>query len=184
PIDDATLEQWADEGRLDPDDLVWHDGMSQWAPARTVPGIVAGVSPPPSGGSQRSSGLTALAVVNLVFGGIGVLNVFVTPWTFRMMKHRSHGPFMDKPPEAYLHVSSVSGFVVAVLLIVAGVGYLKQARWGRAMGNAYGVVAILSALIALATWPNVFVAFGTVVGLVYPVLTLILLNTTFRKQFP
>ena len=40
PVDEAMLRSWAQQGRLQPSDLVWSEGMADWAPASSVPGLV------------------------------------------------------------------------------------------------------------------------------------------------
>ena len=40
PIDEATLRNWAQQGRVQLSDLVWSEGMADWAPASSVPGLV------------------------------------------------------------------------------------------------------------------------------------------------
>lgn len=53
PVELEVLQQWAREQRLGPNDYVWTEGMPQWAPAGTVPGLFAampGAAPPLPGG--------------------------------------------------------------------------------------------------------------------------------------
>jgi hypothetical protein len=52
PVDQATLQQMLASGSVSPDDIVWTDGMTQWIPARQVPGLV----PASSAGSPRPGG--------------------------------------------------------------------------------------------------------------------------------
>ncbi len=40
PVSEAQLRQLAAGGHLNAGDMVWHEGMPQWAPASTVPGLV------------------------------------------------------------------------------------------------------------------------------------------------
>jgi hypothetical protein len=40
PVDQAALQQVLASGILSADDVVWADGMSQWVPARQVPGLL------------------------------------------------------------------------------------------------------------------------------------------------
>jgi uncharacterized membrane protein len=64
PIPLETLQGWAREGRLTPADNVWTQGMAQWAPAGTVPGLFAAgavVTPAPAG----PPGQTPNAEINL-----------------------------------------------------------------------------------------------------------------------
>ena len=47
PLSDMDLRQCATDGRLNPDDLVWRDGMSIWLAARTIRGLIPAQMPPP-----------------------------------------------------------------------------------------------------------------------------------------
>ena len=69
----------------------------------------------------------------------------------------------------------------AALLIVSGVGYIGQKRvLGRMMGNFYGITSIANNGLTLANGGEF--SFFIIIGLIYPVLTLILLNTTFKED--
>jgi hypothetical protein len=46
PISASELQSLAKSGKLDPDDLVWKEGMAQWLPARKVKGLFATTPPP------------------------------------------------------------------------------------------------------------------------------------------
>jgi TM2 domain-containing membrane protein YozV len=46
PVGLVTLQQMLSSGSLSPDDLVWTDGMAQWSPARSVPGVMPVSAPP------------------------------------------------------------------------------------------------------------------------------------------
>lgn len=82
-----------------------------------------------------------------------------------------------------VYLSLVIGLIAATALIVAGVGYLKMSKGaGYVMGHVYAILAIVNVIIGLAMLHSGF-GFFTVIGLAYPVLTLILLNTTFKKCF-
>jgi hypothetical protein len=132
---------------------------------------------------KRPGGLTALAVINFVFGGIAGL--------FRLLGVAAVGLLRDKmPPEeaaklpsnSVLYLVSFIGIVSAALLIAAGVGYLKQKRvLGRMLGNAYAACSLLLSVAELTMVPNSF-SIWTIIGLIYPLLTLILVNTTFKDD--
>ena len=78
------------------------------------------------------------------------------------------------------------GFLTTALQMIAGVGYLRLKKFlGRTLGNAYAITAIAQAsLQAMIFGPEMGGGFqlGTIAGLVYPVFTLLLLNTTFRRD--
>jgi hypothetical protein len=77
--------------------------------------------------------------------------------------------------------------VTSFLLIASGVGYLKQKKvLGRGFGNAYGILSIVYAVMwGLLVSADAGGGFniGTIISLVYPVLTLALLNGTFKHDF-
>jgi hypothetical protein len=67
------------------------------------------------------------------------------------------------------------------------VGYLKLKKFlGRTLGNVYAVMSVVysigSALLLPVTLGGGFNIMA-IVGLIYQVLTLILLNTTFKEDF-
>ena len=73
PVDEPTLKQWIAQGRLGKDDLVWTEGMAEWAKVSAVselsgdatpPSVFSMVpaSPPPgTGGSSLGAEITAMA---------------------------------------------------------------------------------------------------------------------------
>jgi hypothetical protein len=131
----------------------------------------------------RPGGLTALAVLNFVFGGIAGL--------FRLLGIAAVGLLRDKmspedaaklPANSVIYALSAVGVISAGLLIASGVGYLKQGRvLGRVLGNAYAACSILLSAAELSLGSGEF-GIGTLVGLIYPVLTLFLINTTFKDD--
>jgi hypothetical protein len=67
-------------------------------------------------------------------------------------------------------------------MLAAGVGYLGQKRFlGRTLGNTYAILALGNATFSLLALHQEF-GIMTIVGLIYPVLTLALLNSTFRDD--
>jgi hypothetical protein len=88
-----------------------------------------------------------------------------------------------------IHVLYVKGacyLVLAFLLISSGVGFLRQSRvWGRWLGNAYALVSIGTTVFEFSLIPEDMGGFSIVaiLFLIYPLLVLILLNTTFKGDF-
>lgn len=145
---------------------------------------------------KRPGGLTALAVINFIIGAfnaLGAMGMFVMIAVANgliQVPEESRGDAqkawqeLSKP---LLYVMTGSYVVLALLAIASGVGYLKQHRfWGRTLGNGYAVVSIASSL------GLVFLSMGkdgggfnlaSLVMVIYPVLTLVLLNTTFKEDF-
>ena len=130
---------------------------------------------------KRPGGLTALAVLNFVFGGIGVLGVLAAAALFGAVNQLSEGAVVDEMGAGVGMFQFILMALSAGLLIVSGVGYIGQKRvMGRMMGNFYGVTSIANNGLSLVNGAEF--SFFTIIGLVYPVLTLILLNTTFKED--
>jgi len=76
--------------------------------------------------------------------------------------------------------------VSAVLLLLSGIGYIKQKKFmGWGLGNIYAVISIVSSVVSGYLFPPEMgggFQIGTIIGLIYPVLTIILLNTTFKDD--
>jgi GYF domain 2/Bacterial protein of unknown function (DUF898) len=64
PVPAARLKELATAGRLQPDDLVWKEGMAEWVPARTIKGLfpAGNVSPAASRTPAPASGRTPAPV--------------------------------------------------------------------------------------------------------------------------
>ena len=133
---------------------------------------------------KRPGGLTALAVLNFVGSGFTGLVVIGTAALLGIgkMAQAASDTKITLPSTSILAMLLLLDAITIGLLIASGVGYLKQKRGlGRGVGNAYAIVSLVSKVIALITIQNGF-GIGTIVGLIYPVLTLILLNTTFKDD--
>ena len=145
--------------------------------------------------NKRPGGLTALAVLNFVFGGFCCFGVLSMSLAFAIKKGAIPLQEKDKDEatnalaqmsDEFIYIVTATYVICAFLLIATGVGYLKQKRiWGRVMGNVASVLAIVGLLIPTFVGGKGGEGFslGTLVLLVYPVSTLILLNTTFKEDF-
>lgn len=131
--------------------------------------------------AKRPGGLTALAVLNFVFAGLGLLALLAL---FALL-----GAVEKGAAAAEVHISTgmlwaliLLGFVRMGIMIAAGVGYLGQKKFlGRTLGNTYAILSLLDTALGLALASTGF-GIGTLIGLIYPVLTLFLLNTTFKED--
>ena len=145
---------------------------------------------------KRPGGLTALAVINFILAAISILSPVITVATY---------VYADKIPtdemtevqraqlEAFQNMGTptlvlllVLTLLSGVLLLVSGIGYLKQRRiLGRMVGKIYAVTAIVDSIVSgLLFKPELSGGFsiGTIIGLIYPILTLFLINTTFKDD--
>ncbi len=145
---------------------------------------------------KRPGGLTALAVINFIFSGWGLLGLIGLAVGFAFIGAM---PTDEMPEEQRAQIEAfqnmgTSVFVMifvltiisSVLLLLSGIGYLKQKKvLGRMMGNAYALINIVSSIVTGMMFATEFGGgfnIGTIIGLIYPVLTLILINTTFKDD--
>lgn len=146
----------------------------------------------------RPGGLTALAVLNFIFGGFGVLGSLGMLALLVVMNTIKDDPDVQEArhemAKAWKEIglglffaAMAAGLLTAVLQIVSGIGYMKQKRGlGRGVGNAYAMVAIavnVVTTVMLANTPVGGFTLGTLLSLIYPVVTLFLLNVTFKEDF-
>lgn len=150
---------------------------------------------------KRPGGLTALAVLNFVFGGFGALGLLF--WAGILVLLSTSADLVTEATEGdedamrmvefwrentgVLYTVLATSFVAVILQITSGVGYLQQKNFlGRTLGNGFAVLSIASSMmLALSADTEVGGGFqiATIVGLIYPGLTLLLLNTTFKEDF-
>jgi hypothetical protein len=131
---------------------------------------------------RRPGGLTALAVLNFVFGGLGAIGLLILVAALGVMeKGMESVPELRDAPKSWIWISLALGAVGVFLLIASGVSYLKLKKSGRTLGTAYGLFALAGTVVNL-TVLKMPMNIGTFIGLIYPVLTLILVNTTFKED--
>jgi hypothetical protein len=136
---------------------------------------------------KRPYGLTALAVLNFVFVG------FVAVGAQALWARYSLVPSTpDVAITAYsltqqdgpmLLIAAILMLVSMTLLIVSGIGYIGQKKiLGQRVGSIYGMIGIAGTVLVLLVAKTGF-GIETIIGLTYPILTLVLLNTTFKEDF-
>jgi hypothetical protein len=145
---------------------------------------------------KRPGGLTALAVINFVFSGWGLLGILIMAAMFAFIgmiptdemqeeQRAQIEAFQNMGLPVFVFIFALS-IVTNVLLLVAGIGYLKQRKvMGRMVGNTYAVVSIVSSIVAGIMFASELGGgfnIGTMIGLIYPIVTLVLLNTTFKDD--
>jgi len=138
---------------------------------------------------KRPGGLTALAVLNFVFGGLGALGAVgmlalaaAASQAAKSFEAAGGTTTYDGPGVTMFYIVMLLMAVSSILLIASGVGYIKMKRFlGRTLGTGYAFLSIGSTIINIVMLKTGF-GVGTIIGLIYPVLTLILVNTTFKDD--
>ena len=144
---------------------------------------------------KRPGGLTALAVLNFIFSAYGLLSLLGTITMFVVFAKLAEN--MDEKVRSQWEAFQALGWpiligllvalaVSSILLLLSGIGYIKQKKFlGRALGNTYAILAITSGVVsALIMKPEIGGGFtiGGIIRLIYPLLTIILLNSTFKED--
>ncbi len=145
---------------------------------------------------KRPGGLTALAVINFVFSGWGFLSLLGLAFFFTFIgaipteelqepQRTQFEAFKNMGVPLFIFIFALT-LISSVLLLLSGIGYLKQKKFlGRTLGNIYAITAIVSSVVSAMMFPSELGGgfnIGSIIGLIYPVVTLILLNTTFRDD--
>lgn len=145
---------------------------------------------------RRPGGLTALAVINFVFFGFTIISLAGLAAFFTLIGMAPTDK-MDAAQKAQIEAMQNMGAptlvliftlttISGVLLLLSGIGYLKQKKvLGRMLGSTYGVLSIIGGVVSGLMFKSELGGgfnIGTIIGLVYPILTLVLINTTFRDD--
>ena len=145
---------------------------------------------------KRPGGLTALAVINFIFSGFGFLQLLGLAVFFAFIgkiptdemeeaQRAQIEAFKDMGAPVFIFIFALT-IISSVLLLLSGIGYLKQKKFlGRMIGNTYAVISIVSSVISGMMFARELGGgfnIGTIIGLIYPIITLILLNTTFKED--
>ena len=149
---------------------------------------------------KRPGGLTALAVINIVFAALGFISILSLGAVIAIFSLVEGSPEMTKASQemkkafeslgigpGFLILMMIFSFVSSLLMLISAIGYLKQKKFlGRVLGNVnallYIAVSTLSAAMLPAAGGGGF-NLMFIINILYPVLTLILLNTTFKEDF-
>lgn len=103
---------------------------------------------------QRPTSVTVFGILNIVFGALGLI---CTPFSLALLFVPTESPVMNTPAmaafnnpayRAWTLSMGVAGMVVAVLLIVAGIGLLQCRPWGRKMSIGYAVYTMVMSLVS------------------------------------
>ena len=119
--------------------------MTQESNGHGIPAAVpSDPSAPRPANRQRPSGLTIMAILNFVFGGLGIIALFVLAVVQDQLNKLTGGQLLTWANYLMLFMR----LVTVVLAICSGVGYLGMKRLtGWVLGNAYASVAILNSIL-------------------------------------
>jgi len=127
----------------------------------------------------RPGGLTTLAIINFVLGGFQALGSLISLRAVKAVVTVNGQVQQADPTIAAIGVAL--NFILAILLILSGVGFLKTSRWlGWLPANLYVIVFVLRTVLLYAgdlayEDPSTF----SLIGFVYPLLILIFANLVF-----
>ena len=132
--------------------------------------------------SERPGGLTVLAVLSFIWAGLELIGSAIgAVMTLAGRSREMEGPYANINQLARW-IQHLGGLVCGALLLVAAIGFLGMRRvLGRWLGSAYALVTA-GLLLTLQAMEPVLFNFGLVIGLVYALLILLLVNTTFRHD--
>lgn len=146
--------------------------------------------------TERPGGLTALAVINFIFAAFSLLGALGTivgrmfignaPMDQMSEQQAAQIAAFQNMSVTTLTIIVCMNIVYFLLLLLSGIGYLKLKRiLGWLLGTVYGAVAIIYTILSTMVFSGASgksFGVGAIIGLIYPVLTLILLNTVFKKN--
>ena len=147
---------------------------------------------------KRPGGLTALAIVNFVWGAISALVLLlgllavVFLWTGDAGGGQIAEIARQTREKMEEHGISLVAYTVIVcwgavtlpLMLIAGVGYLNQSNiWGRLMGNLYALSSIGQSVAGIFVLSAMGFGLGHIIEIILPVVTFVLINTTFAEDF-
>ncbi|MHC4292144.1 MAG: DUF4339 domain-containing protein [Planctomycetota bacterium] len=131
---------------LTTDSYVWSDGMAGWQSIGQIPELVAIIGTGQT--RQRPTSVTVLGILNIVFGGLGLL---CSPFgIISILMPQPNSPFqLTSAMKMFSLVGCAVGFVFAIVLLASGIGLLYLKRWAREAALVYGWAAIIWGILAL-----------------------------------
>lgn len=161
---------------------------------------------------MRPGGLTALAIISFIWaliqligGGFTLMMPATMPFAVEMaekdaasshpspkaeanLKDVRHAAALVEANKTFILVEGVVSILFAVMLVVAGIGYLKQKRGiGLRLGTIYAVLAIVVGIVAILYAQQKMeqpMSLFSLVGFLLPVITLLCLRVIFKDDFP
>jgi hypothetical protein len=201
PVSESCLVELFRTRTLEPDAQVWTEGMEDWAQAYSIDELAslissalqtAATAAPQSFVPPRPTSVTVFGILNIVFGGLGLL---CTPFGLIAIFVMPNVVNPSGSALVWLLLSSFIGFICTILLLTVGIGLLYQKAWARIWCLGYGWFAIIWGIVGMIVnigltvsgaygyrqdnIPGVIGGFcGGLIGFIYPVLLIIFM----RKQ--
>jgi hypothetical protein len=104
---------------------------------------------------ERPVVVLVFAILNLVFGGLGILGFLcggiILAIVFAALSSAPAGTAFPHFPSGLVTlfvVLFIYGFIMAVVLVLSGIGLLNMKRWGRNTAIAYSIITIVYSIVA------------------------------------
>jgi hypothetical protein len=101
---------------------------------------------------RRTGGMTAVAIVNMIFGGIGILNglLLVAVMVTLLREEARLGVLeIQVARSAFAITALATGFIG----LISGIGIFILRPWGRMLGLAYGVLLLVICVLSFFLVP-------------------------------
>jgi uncharacterized membrane protein (DUF2068 family) len=102
--------------------------------------------------SHRTGGMTAIAVLNIIFGGLGILNGLFNVLGSLALMHELLRLGVFEIPMARA-AFSVLTLATGIVGLIAGIGIFALRPWARALSLVYAGLLILSCVFSFFTVP-------------------------------
>ena len=108
---------------------------------------------------ERTGGMTAIAVLNIIFGGVGILNgLYLALGSFVLMYELLRLDVFQIPVARLAFALLI--LATGIVGLIAGIGIFALRPWGRALSLVYGGLLILSSVLSFFAVP-IIAAIGT-----------------------
>lgn len=146
PVTDAELRAMLASGKVNATDMVWREGMKDWLPASSVPGLCvmpqAGGNPyqPPAvpGTFDAPMPTSGLAIASLVCGIAGIVSCFLPGIAAVICGHMALKQMADPNARVTGRGMAVAGLVLGYLSILVMAALIALIFIGAVFGNTSG----------------------------------------------
>lgn len=108
---------------------------------------------------QRTGGMTAIAVLNIIFGGVGILNgLYLVLGAFALMLELLRLDVFAIPAARLAFALLI--LATGIVGLIAGIGIFALRPWARALSLVYGSLLIFSSALSFFAVP-IIASIGT-----------------------